>query len=308
MPANTYIHALTNLRTGRVGSHERPHKPALLLAIISMIETGRLERNEITYNPELFELFREFFDVVKAADDSVNMLDPFWRLKTDGLLEHHATPAHEAVVAQATPPSANQLQEVIRHSALPIDLFQELKDPVTREQFRRAIIGRYFAGKEQELQAVVQREREIGIREQLLDDAPSGNELPVVDEYIRDQAFRRVVLRAYDYRCAACGLRVVIDDLVLVEAAHLIPWADSHDDDPRNGMALCKNHHWAMDRWLIAPTTRHDWLVSKVLDDRIEGQRDLIDLRGRSILLPRESRHSPKPDALQWRENKLMSA
>lgn len=113
-------------------------------------------------------------------------------------------------------------------------------------------------------------------------------------------AFSRVVRRAYDYRCAACGLRVVLEGgLYIVDAAHLIPFAETHDDDPRNGMALCKNHHWAMDRYLIAPGTDRVWHVTTSLDDRIEGQRDLIRLDGRSILLPHEPRYHPKDSALR---------
>ena len=51
-----------------------------------------------------------------------------------------------------------------------------------------------------------------------------------------------------------CGVRVLLNqELSLVEAAHLIPFGVSRNDKPTNGMALCPNHHWAMDRHLIAP-------------------------------------------------------
>ena len=127
---------------------------------------------------------------------------------------------------------------------------------------------------------------------------------------VREQAFRRVVLRACDYRCAACGLRVILDDMYLVEAAHLVPWTISRDDDPRNGIALCKNHHWDMDRYVIAPSPQPErtWKVSSVLDDRIEGQRDLLNLHGRSILLPREERFHPLDEGLAWRMGRLLRA
>ncbi len=127
------------------------------------------------------------------------------------------------------------------------------------------------------------------------------------DENLRDQAFRRVVLRVYDYRCSACGLRVVVDDLILVEAAHLVPFNISKDDDPRNGLALCRNHHWAMDRGLIAPSSSMDWRVSSALDDRIEGQRSMLELRGRKIILPRPQQFYPKVESLTWRESHLLS-
>jgi putative restriction endonuclease len=305
-----YAQLIANLRIGRSGDHERPHKPALLLAILSLADAGRLGENRISYDPELFELFRRYFDVVRGEGDQVNMVDPFWRLRTDGLLLHLPKPGLERVVAaQSSAPAVGQIRELTEGSKLPDDLFQMLQNASERERLRDAIVSRYFAAKRAELALLVQQEKRIGEYEKQLEDS-GGQPLPVEDAPVREQAFRRVVLRAYDYRCAACGLRVVLDDLVLVDAAHLVPWIVSQDDDPRNGMALCKNHHWAMDRFLIAPAPQPErtWKVSAVLDDRIEGQRDLLDLRNRSILLPREIRFHPRDDALAWRVGRLFTA
>ena len=36
-------------------------------------------------------------------------------------------------------------------------------------------------------------------------------------------------------------------------ATHLIPFSESRNDHPTNGLALCKNHHGTMERNLIAP-------------------------------------------------------
>ena len=77
------------------------------------------------------------------------------------------------------------------------------------------------------------------------------------------------------------------------------------DGNRYHGMTLCKNHHWAMDHHLIAPTTALAWRISASLDDRIEGQKDLIDLDGRSVILPKQPRYQPKPESLQWREDRL---
>jgi len=62
------------------------------------------------------------------------------------------------------------------------------------------------------------------------------------------QTFRHRVLRAYQERCASCRLR----HRELLEAAHILP-----DGDPRgepivsNGVALCKLHHAAFDRYIL---------------------------------------------------------
>ena len=74
---------------------------------------------------------------------------------------------------------------------------------------------------------------------------------------------------------------------------------------PQNGMALCKNDHWIMDRHIIAPGPDMKWHVSRSLDDRIQGQDKVLALQGRPILLPGSERFHPRPDALEWRFGQL---
>jgi putative restriction endonuclease len=310
MSVDYYAQLVASLRIGRTGDHERPHKPALLLAILSLADAGRLRENRITYDPELFELFRRFFDVVRAEGDQLNMVDPFWRLRTDGLLIHLAKPGLESVVAtHSSAPGVGQIGALTDGSKLPDDLYQIIQNTSERERLREAIVSRYFAPQRSQLASLVDQEKRIGEYEMRLENT-DGKALPLEEKPVREQAFRRVVLRAYDYRCAACGLRVVLDDLVLVDAAHLVPWIVSRDDNPRNGIALCKNHHWAMDRFLIAPSPLPEraWRVSSALDDRVEGQRDLLDLHNRKILLPREARFHPLDESLAWRIGRLLTA
>ena len=308
MSLDEYVKRLTSLRVGKVGTHERPHKPALLLALISLVESGALRENRVQYEPELFALFRRYFDVARASDDAVNMLDPFWRLQTDGVLVHEAKAGYEKVVeCQTGAPSAGHLHDMTTGSCIPSELFDLLLEPESRERLRLAIIERYFPALGMQILEVARQERAIGEYERVLEEraGEQKDRAATPEEAIRDQAFRRVVRRAYDYRCAACGLRVMVDDVVLVDAAHLIPFAITQDDDPRNGIALCRNHHWAMDKQLLAPTTRLLWAVSPCLDDRIEGQCDLIGLRERAIILPKCSDFHPKKESLRWREKRL---
>ena len=124
----------------------------------------------------------------------------------------------------------------------------------------------------------------------------------------RDGAFRKAVIRAYDFQCAACGLRIKIDELgiTFVDAAHLIPFSASRNDHPTNGIALCKNHHWAMDNHLIAPTPEGVWRVSKkALAHRSAGERELLRLEEGAILVPAEPAYAPHPDGLKWRAARL---
>ncbi len=312
-----YLAKFQNLNCERVFNHERPHKPVLLLAVLDLAESGRLSENRITLSPELMEVFRRYFDVVRTPSDQPTAINPFFFLRSDKFWHQQPRPGQEqACAAMRAPGSLGLLTTVIAHAFLDDDLYAALLDPVKREALRQALISRYFAGHRQEIMRVVERERQIGLYEQKLErslnrgrtSARATREL-AEKEYgadVRDAGFRRLVTRAYDYRCAACGRRICLDDgRMLVEAAHLIPFADTQDDDPRNGMALCKNHHWAMDQFLIGPGVDNVWHVSGKLDDRLEGQQDLLRLRDRSILLPSDNRYHPRKESLQWRAERL---
>jgi putative restriction endonuclease len=116
----------------------------------------------------------------------------------------------------------------------------------------------------------------------------------------------RDLTQVYDYRCAATGVRILLPSgEAMVEAAHIHPFGEAGDDDPRNGLALSPDMHWAMDRNLIAPGPDFRWHVSKLLDRRIPDFRILCDLDGRELLLPAEPRMYPKRESLEWRIERL---
>ena len=127
----------------------------------------------------------------------------------------------------------------------------------------------------------------------------------------RDIAFRQTILEIYDYRCAACGIRVKLsDEISLVEAGHIIPFELSRNDRPDNGLALCPNHHWAMDHFLIAPCPDPKkeagvWRVRPGLDIRVEGQQDLVGLANQPVIPPNEEKFFPAVESLKWREERL---
>lgn len=77
-----------------------------------------------------------------------------------------------------------------------------------------------------------------------------------VKRIARSQAFSRQVLPLYSYQCAVCGLAHFNGSRSEAEAAHIVPRRLKGSDDARNGLALCRSHHWAFDQGLfgIRPT------------------------------------------------------
>lgn len=252
-----------------------------------------------------------YFDAVRTDRDHSNPHFPFFhlqgRLRGGGASFWHlrAKPGREDVVASMdgarTP---RQITDNIDFAYLDMELFELLQDPVAADALSAVLAERWFDRGVQDLQSVVGRSREIGHYERVLRN-PDRVHLRVADctpSYIRDPAFRRVVTETYDYRCAATGLRVVLPDgTAMVEAAHVHPFSEAGDDDPRNGLALTPDMHWAMDRFLIAPDAEFRWRVSRRLDRGILDYRVLTELEGKPLFLPHEPRLYPKRAAVEWR-------
>ncbi len=309
MSLDRYIEKFQKLKTAVVKGRARPHKPSLLLAIISLVESNRIEKNRISYDQPLLELFQRYFQIVRSDDDALNPLLPFFHLRSDGFFHHKVIQDQEPVYqAIRTPKSARQLSDVIDHAFLDDELFLLLQDVEARTILRETLIQRYFKPLHDELMVLIREEQNIAMYADGLKNGTLENDDSVKEKTApyRSAAFSRTIREVYDYRCAACGLRLNLNGFYIIDAAHLIPFSESHDDDPGNGIALCKNHHWAMDKFLLVPGSDKYWHASPQLDDRIEGCRDIINLDKRKILLPHKEKYYPKPESLRWRHKRIL--
>ncbi len=122
----------------------------------------------------------------------------------------------------------------------------------------------------------------------------------------REARFRLTVVAAYEYTCALTGYRLTtITAGSIVDAAHIHQFADSRNNDPQNGLALCKNAHWLFDQglWTIAD----DYTVIVAVGQFVEqspDQKALRDYHGQKIRLPQNSALWPNPLHLAWHRKK----
>ncbi|WP_315744907.1 MULTISPECIES: HNH endonuclease [unclassified Bradyrhizobium] len=120
-----------------------------------------------------------------------------------------------------------------------------------------------------------------------------------VSRVMRDRIFRRVVLRAYDERCAITGLKLINGSgRAEVAAAHIRPVEANGPDIVSNGIALSGTAHWMFDRGLIGLADDLEILVSRQTNDP-EGVRTIINKTGRA-LAPRRQSDRPHPHFLKW--------
>jgi putative restriction endonuclease len=302
MNLSAAINALYSLNVGVVGTgnqrHERPHKPVLLLAVLDAVAEGRTPPQRIEWTQWLRSRFRIYFDAVRSSNDDMAPELPFFHLRSEGFWEPVRLSTSGATPLSA-PPSAADAETGNVYALITSGWAHLFAVPADRTSLREAIIARYFP-----------KAREIL-------PAPHSPERPVPEDDVRDEAvvarsaaFRRQVVEAYDHQCTACGLRIRMPDreITFVDAAHLLPFSISRNDHPSNGLALCKNHHWALDQHLIAPNSEGIWQVSRLLDSRRSpGERELADLRDKPLLTPTDSAYTPLTEGLHWRYAHLLA-
>jgi len=109
-------------------------------------------------------------------------------------------------------------------------------------------------------------------------------------------SFRVLVTDAYERRCAVTGERV----LPVLEAAHIIPFADGGPNAVTNGLLLRSDLHTLFDRGYLAVTPDHNLAVSGRIREEWENGREYYALDGRAVRPPALDTDRPDPQALQW--------
>lgn len=289
-------------------NHRAPHKPILLLAIFDLFDQGEVTENFITPSLELIELFDSYWQQVMTSDSNRRWYYPFFHLKNDGFWHLIPITGKEEALANVRAISgAHQLREVVLGGQFEPELYQLVVDLQTREALRDIIIETYF---DESIHNILWLQHHINIEgyrygQHLLNAVHSPIlskvEVDDVKPPVRDAGFRQAIVKAYAHRCVMCGIRLVTDEgRTVAEAAHIIPWSVSHNDDPRNGLCLCRLCHWVFDIGLATITNQYVIRLSSQLNstDNISGH--LATLQQRPIFEPIQSVFNPDVESLLW--------
>lgn len=311
---NYYLEKFGRLRKDRsvkkysvVTRHSAPHKPLLLLSLIDQFSEGSISSNLIRLSPELCALFDNYWLRVMPLDWHGDIGLPFYYLSSDNFWHLQAKPGSETTLQVGKRlTSIRQLHDHTLGATLDEALFHYLQDTQARDVLRASLIEAHFDSTVHEvlleqgqtnLQAFAYSQQ---LLQRVVQEAKTSpyDDLP---EPVRNQGFRRAVTKVYANRCAVCGLRVqTLDSHTAVDAAHIVPWSISHNDDVRNGMALCKLCHWVFDKGLIAVTTNFTVRLSQELNADYNLPGHLTALKGREIIGPQERLLWPDIAALAW--------
>jgi len=129
----------------------------------------------------------------------------------------------------------------------------------------------------------------------------------LVTRPVRDRAFRKTVLEAYDSRCALTGLKLINGGgRAEVEAAHIRSVEAHGPDIVANGLALSGTIHWMFDRGLVSLEDNLRILVSRHVNDSASVSA-LLNRSGYANQ-PKRPADRPHPLFLAWHRQHCFKA
>lgn len=109
-------------------------------------------------------------------------------------------------------------------------------------------------------------------------------------------AFRVLVTDTYNRRCAITQERT----LPALEAAHIRPYGDGGEHEPRNGLLLRRDIHSLFDAGYVTVTPDLRFEVSRKIKEEFDNGRHYYELHGKPVFVPENPGRRPDLEALRW--------
>ncbi|RZK10799.1 MAG: HNH endonuclease [Flavobacterium sp.] len=295
-----YVQKFSRLRVARLKGALAPHKPILLLSVFEGIDKGNIRENKIYITPELVATFKDFWhQLVVNSNFTSHFSLPFYHLKSDGFWHLQTLAGREiALTSSNSIKSFSHLKQVVDFAFFDEDLYALLLNQHTRQVLKQALLSKYFPNID-----LNSPNHLIGeIINQILHEPSAVYRTKAMnfdDEevFVRSGVFKKEIPRIYNYTCSISGMRIITDsEIQMIDACHIVPFSESHDDTITNGISLCPNLHRAFDRGLISLDSDYKVLIKPFSEQ--ENFYSIKQFEGKQILLPNRKVYYPSQENL----------
>lgn len=295
-----------------------PHKPFLILSILDGISEGWIDSNKIYPLQNLVDYFFGYWDKVMGSERMTTVALPYYHMNSEPFWELKYKPEENEF---GYSPSWGGIKQRIEYARLDEQLFNLLIINKERQKVRAQLLETYFSDATAALIESISKENRLtfeysGKLLSMVAEPFKTDHTDIAKRYyrkvpaqIRNQGFSRAIRESYSYSCAVCQDKIITPGgKALVEGAHIIPWNESNNDDPRNGLSLCPTHHWLFDNFMF--TIREDFTLqlSKWMAKKEVQIRDLTKMKNAKLILPDNSDLHPAKDALLYHAGKFKEA
>ena len=311
---SSLLQQLKSLRLGVTPYGKAPHKPILMLAVIDGFGKGYLAEQVVPICPELLTSFHDYWKLLVHTPHVPNFSLPFFHLGSEpsGIWQLQTMPGKTIPVTKSNSiKSFKALQETVQAAQLSVELFQALSHPLQREELKKAILQQYFPNTAQRLAENYPTVSD-DIRNDILYDPSENYARKLIQRFeqlnpaereeeviVRSHIFKKAVLQFYENRCAISGLKIETPNQVsMVDACHIVPFAESFDDTIPNGIALAPTLHRAFDRGLLTISTDYRVVTNPKIKD-YSPANGIEQFNQKEIYLPTDKRFFPSPEKLK---------
>jgi putative restriction endonuclease len=302
------LQQITSLRRALTKFGPAPHKPILLLAILESFDKGEIDRNWIGINEALLTRFYDLWHLLVNTANPPNFSLTFFHLGNErrGLWKLNAIPGKTIITTHKfSYKSIKLLKETFLGAQLSKEFYSALKSRLNRDTLKHALLNTYFPDSSVRKRETSERYSKK-IEKQILFDTAENYAGDIIEHIheesmeskeeeliLRNYIFRKAVLDKYNNQCAITGLKIESpEEELLVDACHIVPFAQTSDDSILNGIALAPTLHRAFDNGLISISDNYKVLVHRKLKDfnAASGIRQYAD---KTLILPREKEFYP---------------
>lgn len=284
--------------------YRAPHKMFLLMSLMELIEVGEYENTFIEITPGLLDTFNRYWSTVMPLGTRGNLLLPFFHMRSEGYWFLKARPGKESIAdAMRRCDSFKQFTDVYLGAEIEEDLYSLMRNRKACNDLRTILLT-YFDDdiRGKLIKTIRENRKAYEYSEELLrlvkntsvGDSKVDFKSNKVEPRVRDQGFRKAVVSVYEHRCAICGIRMLTPSgHTAVDASHIVPWSESHNDDIRNGLCLCKICHWAFDELLVTISEKYKIKTSPLLETNSNLPGHFPQLADRDIIKPSDKEYYP---------------
>jgi putative restriction endonuclease len=286
-----------------------PHKPLLLISLALLEKNDKIDLADIRPNLYLRETWGDLWNCLEYERVGPIHL-PMYHMKSEGFWD---IDLNEGMVYHQ-PKSLNELMDMSSSIHLDEDVVEFFRSENSRNEIINSLLhGGYFSDNEiRKLKGFIERFDNSFVYEEKLNQMMKEEfkQTPDIGEMLkesRDPAFRRIVLEAYDETCSFCSMKLTTTSgISVIDAAHILPFSKFKNDDVRNGLALCKLHHWLFDRGLMTVDKHYRVKVSKTIEKE-KPELIVSGMERKEIILPQEMEKIPSQIALDWHRKEIFS-
>ncbi len=133
MALDDYIDKFSHLNMNAQHGRKSPHKVCMLLAVMDLIQAGKIHRNRIELDKVLKERFSYYFDSLRQGNDSDKPELPFFHLRSEGFWKLHYNAGYlEPIVKRYS-------RKAVSHASIDDELFGYLKGTVAANELKIAL-------------------------------------------------------------------------------------------------------------------------------------------------------------------------